>query len=339
MIKVAAFTGGITVPSARFRVRQYIPALYKCGVYVKEFTSVCGQYPPYNRFIRPFWAVGSLVERIPAILSSYRYDITFLQREMISTFATLEQFTGKPRVFDVDDAIWLHRNDVFSRKLAKLSSLIICGNTFIADKFSEWNDQVVIVPTAVDTTRFLPASGVQHGKDNIIIGWSGTSGNFSYLYGIEKALHNILETNKNVLLRIVADKSPSFSRISRDKFEYIPWSSENEVQLIQGMDIGIMPLDFSDWSKGKCSYKMLLYMACSIPVIVTSVGMNAEVLNLGDCGYGVTALSEWEEALQFLIENKSIRIKMGVTGREIVEKKFSVEIVSKILYGYFLKLI
>jgi len=37
MIKVAAFTSGAVVPSARFRIRQYIPVLRALGVEVCEY--------------------------------------------------------------------------------------------------------------------------------------------------------------------------------------------------------------------------------------------------------------------------------------------------------------
>ena len=45
-LHVAAFTQGLEVPSARFRVRQLIEPLNHAGVTVREWPAVHGAYPP-----------------------------------------------------------------------------------------------------------------------------------------------------------------------------------------------------------------------------------------------------------------------------------------------------
>src|SRR6476620_8219137 len=128
MISVAAFTTGQNVPASRFRVRQYIPDLKLRGVELSEFYPRAGGYPPEQKWRRPFWAAASLADRVPDIARSFSYDVTLLQREMLSTFVTLEPLTKRPRVLDVDDAIWLNRDNSFARKLAGMSDSVICGN-------------------------------------------------------------------------------------------------------------------------------------------------------------------------------------------------------------------
>ena len=139
MIKVAAFTGGRDVPSARFRVRQYIGRLRSEGVEVNEYPAPLCAFPPKSQWIRPIWGVATLAARLPGIFMSYRHDVTLFQREMLSTFMTLEQFTKRPKVLDVDDAIWLHRGGGYAARLARNCEAIICGNDFLAEHFSRWN--------------------------------------------------------------------------------------------------------------------------------------------------------------------------------------------------------
>ena len=91
------------------------------------------------------------------------------------------------------------------------------------------------------------------------------------------------------------------------------------------MTIGIMPLDDSVRSRGKCSYKMLLYMACGLPVVVSPVGMNVEVLKQGRIGFGPASEQDWVDALSELLSKPQLRMEMGKAGREIVIKHFSVE--------------
>ena len=79
-------------------------------------------------------------------------------------------------------------------------------------------------------------------------------------------------------LRIVSNAPVALPALPADRVEFVQWSEANELPDIQAMDIGIMPLEDSPWARGKCSFKMLQYMACGLPVVVSPVGMNAEVL-------------------------------------------------------------
>ncbi len=322
VLTIAAFTGGVNVPSARFRVRQLIPALLLQGVLVTEFASKFGAYPPATKPIRPLWMIGSLGARVPDIARSYRYDISLMQREMISTFDTLEFLTKRPRVLDVDDAIFLYRGGGFAARLAKQCELIICGNDYLAERFARWNQRVAIIPTGVDIERFVPRPSAPNGN-HLVIGWIGTSSNFKQLFHIESALDEVLRSHPHSLLRVVADRRPEFRTISSERVSFIPWDARTEVESIQSLDIGIMPLIDSEWERGKCSYKMLQYMACALPVVVSPVGMNAQVLAMERVGIGASTSQEWRDALTTLLSDPVGRASMGQTGRRVVEDNFS----------------
>ena len=327
---VAAFTGGRWVPGPRFRVRQYIPRLERLGVEVSEFIARFESYPPAESFLRPLWAVATLAERLPAVARSYRFDLTLLQREMVSTFVTLEPLTKRPRVLDVDDAIWLHPRGDFFRRLVGRCTGVLCGNAYIADVVSQWNPQVRIVPTAVDTERFRPSPGARdHSRP--VIGWSGLPSGFPYLLSIERPLAAVLQRNPEVRLRIVSRRYPPFEHVPRDKVEFVEWSENVEVETIQDMTIGLMPLDETPWCLGKCSYKMLLYMACGVPVVVSPFGMNAEVLAKGSVGLGPRTDDEWIDALEWLLEEPARACEMGRTGRNVVLTHYGLDVVTPTL--------
>lgn len=324
MLRVAAFTGGISVPSARFRVRQYMPVLLQNSVAMSEMPSHFGIYPPQNKWMRPLWAGATLAERIPKIIKSYQYDVVLLQREMLSSFVTLEPLTKTPRVLDVDDAIFMYRNGGFARRLAQISDRVMCGNSYLADWFSAWNKDITVIPTAVDTDRYVPAIKQGEFAGEMIIGWIGTSGNLKYVYAIEAALVKVLEMYPKIKLRIVCDKMPEFNLINVNRCEFILWSETVEIESIQGMDVGIMPLEDTAWARGKCSFKMLQYMSCEVPVVVSPVGMNSEVLGMGSVGYGAISEDEWVDAIVALLDNPSLRQKLGAVGRQVIVESFSI---------------
>jgi glycosyltransferase involved in cell wall biosynthesis len=284
----------------------------------------CG-YPPRHFLSRLIWAPATIVERGIGALRSHFYDVTLIQRELISTLPTFELICNRPRVFDVDDAIWIHRNGIAARRIADWSDRIICGNRFVAEWFSQGGRDVRIIPTAVDIQRFRPtAIDTNHRqRDRPALGWSGTGSGLSTLYEIEDALATVLQLHPEWMLVVMSDESPRFRRISPERVVFHTWSEERELEVFQSMDIGLMPLREDIWSRGKCSYKMLIYMACGLPVVVSAIGMNIEVLNQGACGAGVRGGGDWVDALDSLMRDEDARRLAGACGRKIVEDHYT----------------
>jgi glycosyltransferase involved in cell wall biosynthesis len=322
-MRVAAFTGGPTVPSGRFRVRQFIAPLAAEGIAMTEMGhGGGGVYPPAQRWKRPLWAAARLAALAPQVAASRRYDAVLLQREFLSSLATLEGLTGRPRLFDVDDSIHLLRGGGFARTIASRCDRIIAGNDYLAQWYRQWNRDVRVLPTCVDTDRYAPARRGADGR--VTMGWIGTSANFPYLQAIEPALRRALDGNPDLSLSIMADRAPVLASIDPSCWQFQPWSEAAEVGMIQSLDLGLMPLPDDDWTRGKCSFKMLQYMACSVPVVVSPVGMNVEVLAHGESGLAARSADEWTEALLALATAPDLRHRMGMKGRAVVEMHYSV---------------
>ncbi|MFR2264625.1 MAG: glycosyltransferase family 4 protein [Clostridium sp.] len=333
-MKVLALTTGLNVPSARFRVRQYSDYLLSKGVLVDEYYSKFSAYPPNKD--REIWAIKSLMNRIPAIINTYKSDVTWIQKPFISTYSTFEGLTKNPRVFDVDDAIFLRKNGIFAQKIAEKSQAVFCGNEYLANYFENYNSNIYIIPTAVDTNRFKKSIVNDKVNDEeIVIGWSGTSGGYKYIETLEKAFLVLFEKYTNIKLRITSDKAPKFHPKIMEKIDFEYWSKENEVNEINKIDIGIMPLNNDEFTLGKCSYKMLLYMACEKPVVVSDIGMNSKVLSQGQIGYGCNSIDEWIECLSVLIENAKKRKEFGIAGKKVVEENYSINVVGNNIYEAF----
>jgi len=269
---------------------------------------------------------------MPAVLQSHSYDAVLLQRELVSTLVTLERLTKSPRILDLDDAVWLNRKNGFLARLIASCAGVICGNDYIAEYVRKLHVNFCVLPTGVDTTRFEPARVTTHK----VIGWSGLAVGLKWLYGIERALVAVLERHPDATLRIVSDEPPKFSRLAPGKVDYIRWSPEVEVRSIQEMTVGLMPLEDSAFARGKCSYKMLLYMSCGVPVVVSPVGMNVEVLALGRCGFAVSSVDEWISAIDCLLSNPDVAAVHGREGRSIVEREFSLDVLTP-RFASFLK--
>ena len=325
-LRVAAYTGGRDVPGTRFRVRQYVETMPRFGIVLNEFASRAGQYPPDAAWRRPAWLLAAYAERRLQVSGSHRYDAVIFQRELISTLVTLEPQFGRPRLLDVDDAIWLHPRGGFAGKLAARCDAVICGNAYLAEYFGQYCERIFLLPTAVDARRFVPFQDSYSPTQ--IIGWSGTSGNLAELERIEPALRAVMHRFPKSRLRVVCNRRPGLASLPADRVDYVPWTPAIEVSALQDLRVGLMPLQETAWARGKCAFKMLTYMACGLPVVASPVGMNAEVLAMGRVGFGARTQDEWVDALATLLADTDAAQRMGETGRAVIDASFSVEVLS-----------
>ncbi len=322
-LRVTGLTAGRTVPGARFRVGQFVAPLREHGVALEWRTAPVRKHPPRARWLRPFWFPASVLGRVPGVLASRRADVTLFSRELVSTFVTLEPWAGRPRVLDVDDAIWLRRGGGYARRLAGLCDAVVAGNDHVAEWFGRYCGRVEVLPTAVDTARFSPGPA-RPADGPVVIGWSGTSTNFPYLASLQTPLARVLRERPDVRIAISSDRRPDLPDLPADRVDFTPWTEAGEVAFLRGLDMGLMPLADDDWARGKCAYKMLLYLACGVPVAVSPVGMNAQVLAEADVGHGPADDDAWVEALLDLADDPEGRRRRGERGAELVRARYSV---------------
>src|SRR5262249_52764312 len=202
MLRVAAFTQGRDNPNSRFRVRQYVPALAEHGIMVQELIALVNSSPPATKWLRPLWGGAALAYNLPRAAMSWTYDACLIQREFLSTLLTLEPLTKRPRILDVDDAIFVYRNGWAARRLAQLCDAVVCGNVYLAEWFGKWNRNTTIIPTAVNTDKYTPQAKANRAEGSVI-GWIGLSANYRYLVSIERALARVLDACPKARLRIV----------------------------------------------------------------------------------------------------------------------------------------
>ena len=321
--------GDATVASTRYRILAHLPALRAAGFDPK----VTFQEPrPESRLLRfPL----RLLDEIRDLRQADDSDLLLIHRRCYpALFAPLLRKKNRPMVFDIDDAVYLpspvEPNSRIARAryrrnfdtTAAAANLVLCGNRVLAERVGE-RQRKVIVPTAVDCGRFHPdAIGeVEHPA----AGWVGHSSNLIYLEALAGPLREIAWRHPGFKLIVVADRRP---RLEGVPVEYRPWSLENEVECFKGIGIGLMPLDDSPWTRAKCSFKLLQYMALGIPSVVSPVGMNREVIEHGRNGLLAMTDEDWINGLDELISQPAQRQDIARAGRSTIERSFDLPVVS-----------
>ena len=334
-ISLAALTAGFDRPSSRFRIRQYISRLAEYGVNVRELT-------PFTDKTYYFPGPLKAMNRICSLLRSRDADMVWLSRGFVEGYETFERLLKRPRILDVDDSVWLR--GPFGRftmpDIARSMDAVTAGNSYLADYFGRYCKNVHIVPTAVDLDKYtLRPEPKNEQRDRFVIGWTGSSSNFKYLDSIEPVLARFIRDYDRAELLLTADRPWKYSLLPAEKVRFIPWSEEEEIGVLHSMSVGIMPLADDKWTRGKCAFKMLQYMAVGLPVIVSPVGVNREVLDKGEVGLSAVSPDQWLEALVSLYKDKSLEMKFGLAGRKVVEQFYNADIITRDLADIFKSLV
>jgi glycosyltransferase involved in cell wall biosynthesis len=238
----------------------------------------------------------------------------------------------KPLIYDIDDAIFLTGKgaELQFKITSKKASAVIAGNNFLAEEAMKYCKNVYVVPTAVDTKRWFPAEckneNKKYSSEIFRIGWSGTSTSFNYLVPLQNELNKFLEDFPASKFYIMADRFPFELNLLNSRVNFIKWSPESEVDFVRSLNVGLMPIKDDRWSRGKCAYKMLLYAACGIPVVVSPIGVNKEILELANIGFGPSSNREWYDSLVELYGNRTLCKNLSLNAVKLVNDHYSVKV-------------
>jgi glycosyltransferase involved in cell wall biosynthesis len=333
-------------PSQRFRFEQYFDKLKANGhtYYTQSFLTSGNWQLFYNKgkAIEKVWALAlGFVRRIKSIFVALPVDRVFIHREALPIgFPVMEWILAKVLrkkiIYDFDDAIWLtdKTNESKFEKLirfrgkvgliCKWSYKISCGNAYLASYARKFNQNVFINPTTIDlesVDKVLGSQKPQAIDESIVIGWTGSHTTLKYLKTLEQTLQYIEQHYPNVSFLVIANHKPE---LQLKRLKFIKWCKETEVADLSKISIGVMPMPDDEWTKGKCGFKALQYMALSIPTVASPVGVNTQIIQHGKNGLLASTPEEWIDCLKKLIEDRTLRKQLGKNGRGTVEKNYSV---------------
>jgi len=277
------------------------------------------------------------------LLSVHDYDLVLVNREAFPFFTPRFErmlFWGHPRVvFSFDDAIYEGHDDTSElphpllhkfkhsprvSEVVRRSVHVIAGSETLAAYARQYNQSVSILPSVVDVEQFAYVPPKPRGGEPITIGWWGSRSTSPYLAAVNGALRKLYEAHEG-RVRFVFWGDGEY-KTDLPNARVIPFSLEAEVEELGKVDIGIMPMPDTPWTRGKCAFKAIQYMARGIPTVVSPVGMSADVVQHGVNGLWARNEEEWVNTLDLLIRDENLRRRFSVAGRQTVEKEYSLQI-------------
>lgn len=227
---------------------------------------------------------------------------------------------AKRIAFDLDDATYLRQRKVLGAppevscvrlarfgRTADAADLVTAGNERLASMARRWNRAVEIVPTTVEIGQEPP----EPERDGRTLVWIGLDRNLVYLELVRPALARLARRYPDLAVRIVCDTWPDWPEVPVERW---PWSEEGEAEALATADVGLMPLTDDAWTRGKCSFKLLQYMAAGLPTVASPVGTNPDAVLDGDTGYLARTPDEWYAALRRLLDDPPLRRRLGRAG-------------------------
>jgi glycosyltransferase involved in cell wall biosynthesis len=325
--------------SSRVRFYQYLPYLEQNDIKVTvapflENGYVRGIYNGGRRYMK--YVLKAYLRRLWCFSKRHQFDLLWVEKEFLPWFpGWIERFAasflGIPYVVDYDDAVF-HRYDrhpiasvrrLLGTKIDNImrkASVVVAGNDYLRSRaLKAGAKRVELLPSCIDIERYkAPFSTPARG---FTVGWIGTPLTAEYLNTIYPALSEVCKGSD---VRVMLIGAGQF-RMDGFPFQVMEWSEEREVSDIKEFDVGIMPLPDEPWTRGKCGYKLIQYMACAKPVVASPVGINKEIVEHGVNGMLAENTADWVNALMQLRRDSGLREELGKSGRSKVEREYCIQ--------------
>ena len=330
-----------TAPSQRFRIEQWSPLLAQDGIAVElvPFASPSLMrllYAPGRPWAKTALTLSAVARRLLQVPRVRRFDVVLVHRALCLAGPAVPErllsLCGRPVIYDFDDAIFLldttNANRAFgwlkfpgkTAAICRLSDHVVVGNEHLAGYARRFNPRVTVVPTSVDTESYRPTPRPAPSA-RVVVGWTGSSTSQAHLEGFAPVLRE-LARRRSVEVRVISDRKPDLPGLDAT---WRPWSAvvSADVAELSQFDIGIMPVPDDAWSRGKCATKALLYMAMGTPTVCSPVGANQALVRHDRNGLLASTPEEWLACLERLIDDASLRDRLGRAGRLTVEGGYS----------------
>ncbi|RKH89828.1 glycosyltransferase [Corallococcus sp. AB045] len=265
---------------------------------------------------------------------------------------------GLPHFFDVDDLIFdveeYERNSNVLRlpaaerellingvrqyrRALSLSANAIASTPTLAKEMAKANSgKVYIVENCLDdvileVAKEMEARPPAVEPDWVTIGYgSGTRTHDADFTIAADAILAVMERHANVRLAIhgYLELPEGFKRFS-DRIFRIPFlDAEDYLRALASWQISIAPLEPTVFNEAKSNIKFIEASVFRVPAVCSSTGPFREILEHGRNGFLATTREEWESALSALVQDASLRKRMGEEAHRSVMARYHPAVVA-----------
>jgi len=303
---------------------------------------------PALRLIRSY-RVTAMVNFIPGRFTYImkNYDIIHFHEFELS-FPFFSYFMKKPKILHLHGINYnfIKRHHISRFLLKHLTHIYVSISKQMTKKLIALGipkSKIIYVPNGVDTNLFKPGKR----KEKNLLLYVGRISELKGLHILIKALE-FLKENVHLVIIGPPDWNNNYyqnllnliekeNRKGKHKIEYLGAMEQNEIiEWYQKASILILPSFVEGFP-----VTILEALSCQTPVIATPVGGVPEIIKNHKAGILVTPGNaiHLAEAIDYLLENEHMRLKMAWEGRRLVKEQYSLENTCKKLCSIYKQLI
>lgn len=246
------------------------------------------------------------------------FDVLVLQRhcsEAAISLARSFQDAGKPMVYDVDDWLfglppnWPAYDDYYvlgaasprerlmtHEQLLRMADVVTCTGAVLAEKLSEYNEDVRIVPNCVMWADWDTVIPVGKEVEGAVVGWFGMPYYWDSWRLMAEALEQVVcEQEAHLAILGYPDVVRAFSPRLRERTYVQPlcrWRDFGDMRaMIASFDVGVAWLEDTAFNRCKSPLKVIQYGAAGVPVVASPMPYSEALSNEYPGQYGLIAES------------------------------------------------
>jgi len=332
--------------STRFRVSQFIEPLRARGIEM-ELLSWLDDDLAATFYDGKGWGrkaqrmLSCTTSMLRDVLRRSDYDVLMVHREAALVGPPLLELLASragrvPIVFDIDDATWvalgpwlrdLARLPWKASALVRVAQEVVVGSQFLAGWARNRAKNVTVIPTVVPAAVWTPRCCRIEGRfagDVPVVGWIGSHSTAVTLLRVLPALRRLRTEGYTFCFRVIGAAS-SFD-LEGFSAERIPWREDLEMDMFRDIDIGLAPMLDGPFQHGKCAFKQIQYMTVGVPHVSSWVGGARDFVKHDVNGLVARDEEGWYRSIRCLLEDESLRARLSVEGRKLVEQELSAEV-------------
>lgn len=304
-------------------------------------SSVNASFDPLN-----FYYDSDVQKEINKIVKNDDFDVICVDAAMASYVSKVKI----PKVVEPLDALsefYKHRFQSEKQKIKKLFWLVQFVKTVYREKYiySHFNyctvvtnqdkkilskrlSNVVLIPNGVDIHFFKPLDIEEEYPSLIYTGSMGTKDVYTIHYFHQKIFPVIFKKMPNIKFYIVGKNPPSSIKELANESIIVTGYVEDMREYLQKSSIFICPMREGTGIKNK----VLEAMAMGKPVVSTSIGALGIDVVSGENIIISDDQNEFAEKVIELLLNKELRDKLGTNSIQIIESKYSWDVISNNMY-------
>jgi hypothetical protein len=206
-------------------------------------------------------------------------------------------------------------SDLIETEMPATADFFVVTSEYLKKYFdAKYGTHAIVIEDAIEETADLWK--VHEPTKTLQLVWVGHKDNWSSLSIVKAAMDSL------------DDPSISLKTISNHPDADVMWSLDTVCQEILKGDVGVIPVNDSEWARCKSNNRLTMFMSLGLPVIVSPINAYTRLITSGENGYVADSAKSWVEYIKQL-KSYNLRKSVSQKAKSTVLKKYSMENVGR----------